>query len=266
MDGESRAVNPFPRHEIPFDVIQHLIRINVRVVVRGGNTVRVIVKQAWYERAHNESGTIKRLMNRRRLMDSTGNRFKVLDIESVRPKVTVPTHHVQWMMFERVSRNHAPCFNTDFELPRFVDRNDLLRDSNVTFAIRRVLKKLTVVVNVTLRRNDMPKSLGDQHSLRPRVGNDPPHDTCWNHQIISRPIGQHTELRFQFTCTFVNKMDFVTMGKTVPIRHRFGGTYDRNHAVLISHQRNPRIDRIATRRSIDRVQQTMLERRGIFEL
>ena len=66
-DADARAG---AAHEVAVRVEQHLVGVDVGVVVRHLHRVRVEVEQAGHERAHDEPGTGERLVHRRRLVDA----------------------------------------------------------------------------------------------------------------------------------------------------------------------------------------------------
>src|SRR5947208_6225133 len=54
MHGEGADVDPTATHEVARDVVDDLVRVDVRVVVRRRDGERVIVELAWHEAADHE--------------------------------------------------------------------------------------------------------------------------------------------------------------------------------------------------------------------
>src|SRR4051812_45426980 len=94
MNRHRCRLDAAPRHEVALHVINDLVRIDVRVVVRRGYRERVIVEQTRNKRAHDESRPVERLMDGRRLMHPSGNRLEVVDVEREWPQMTVPPDDV----------------------------------------------------------------------------------------------------------------------------------------------------------------------------
>ena len=68
-----------PRRELAVDVIDHLLAVQVRVVVRDRDRERVEVELARAERADDEVRALERLVRRRRHVDAPGDRLEVVD-------------------------------------------------------------------------------------------------------------------------------------------------------------------------------------------
>ena len=68
-----------PAHEFAVDVVDHLIRIDVAVVIWSGYRSGVIVIKAGTKGAHHEVVPFKRLVNRRWLMDPTRDGFEIMN-------------------------------------------------------------------------------------------------------------------------------------------------------------------------------------------
>ena len=60
VHGDVAAVDPFAGHEITFRVVDDLIRVYVRVVVRCRDPCGMIVKQARHKRAHDKIMRLER--------------------------------------------------------------------------------------------------------------------------------------------------------------------------------------------------------------
>src|SRR5579864_4890522 len=99
---ERALADPASRCVVSLDVVQHLIGIEVAVVVRQVDRLWVPVELARYERADHEVLRLERLMNGRRHVKATGARFEVVDVEGHRVDRSVPTDHVPRRVIEHV--------------------------------------------------------------------------------------------------------------------------------------------------------------------
>jgi hypothetical protein len=68
------------------------------VVVRRRDGERVVVELAWHEGAHDVVAAGEGLVDRRRLVDATGDRLEIADVEDVRVQVAVPADDVEGMV------------------------------------------------------------------------------------------------------------------------------------------------------------------------
>src|SRR5690606_38405184 len=71
---------------------------NIAVVIGSGNGLGVIVKQPWAKRTDDIVLTLKGQMDRRRLVDSSGYRFEIMNAEDVRIATSVPSDRVKRMV------------------------------------------------------------------------------------------------------------------------------------------------------------------------
>ena len=76
-------------------VEQHLVGVDVVVVVRHRDRQRVVVDLARHERADHEVRPLERLVHRRRLVHPAGDRLEVVDRERPRVEAAVPADHVE---------------------------------------------------------------------------------------------------------------------------------------------------------------------------
>ena len=79
----------------PARVEEHLVGVDVGVVVRDLDRVRVEVEQAGHERADDEAVARERLVHRRRLVDAPDDRLEVVDAERERVHAAVPADDVE---------------------------------------------------------------------------------------------------------------------------------------------------------------------------
>src|SRR5262249_14364133 len=99
-DGADR--DPLARAEVAGDVIDHLLRLEIRVVVRDGDRLRVEVQLAWTEGADHEVLPLEGLVRGGRLVDPPGDRLEVVDRERPRVEEAVPADDVERGVVEDV--------------------------------------------------------------------------------------------------------------------------------------------------------------------
>src|SRR5687768_4347421 len=95
MQRKGSPFNSAAAHKISLRVIQHFIAVYVAVVVWSGNRERMIIEKPRNKRTDHEIPSLKCLMHGRRLVDTSGDRFEIVDGESIRPEKTVPTSEIQ---------------------------------------------------------------------------------------------------------------------------------------------------------------------------
>ena len=79
MQRDVSGGNVVAAHEIAVHVIQHLIRINVAVVVRGRNGLRMVIVEARAEGTHHKCGGLEGDVDGGRLVYAPRNRFEIMD-------------------------------------------------------------------------------------------------------------------------------------------------------------------------------------------
>src|SRR5687767_5644690 len=90
----------------------------------------------------------KGLVNRWGLVHSSGNRFKVVNGESVREIISVPSHHIERMRGVHHIVHHSLFFYFHQETSFTVVRLQVLRQFVITLAERRMLEQLPEVIAV----------------------------------------------------------------------------------------------------------------------
>src|SRR5437764_46268 len=91
---------------------------------------RVVIKLTRDKRAHDEVWSLEGLVNRRWLMDASGNWLKVVDIEDPGIFVAIPAHDVKRMVLIPVAGNHMTNSDTDFEFSCLSTRGQFLWTAN----------------------------------------------------------------------------------------------------------------------------------------
>ena len=89
-----RALDAFAAAEVAVDVVEHLVAIDVAMVIGNGNRERMIIQLARHKRADDEVGPLEGLMHWRRLMDAPGNRLKIGNIEDPGILAAIPANGI----------------------------------------------------------------------------------------------------------------------------------------------------------------------------
>ena len=171
MERHRADLDPAPRAEVPGDVIDHLLRVQVRVVVRDRDRQRVEVELARAERADHEVAALEGLVRRRRHVDAPGDRLEVVDRERPRVDVAVPADDVEGVVVELVGLVAVADPHLDPELAAVAVRVQLGRRVDVAVVVRRVLEQLPVLVAVALAGSRSGRATRRRGSAaRPRAG------------------------------------------------------------------------------------------------
>src|SRR4051794_28647023 len=159
MERDRADLDALPRPEVAGDVIDHLLRLQVRVVVRDRDRKRVEVELPGTEGADDEVLARKGLVRRRRLVDAAGDRLEVVDRERPREEVAVPADDVEGVVVEDVGLVAVAHADLDRELALLADRLQLRRRVDVAVVVRRAFHDLPVLVAVPARDLDQPRRL-----------------------------------------------------------------------------------------------------------
>ena len=90
MVCERALADPASCRVVALDVVQHLVRVEVAVVVREHDRLGVPVELARHERADHDVVGLERLMDRRRHVKASGARLEIVDVEGHRVDGPVP--------------------------------------------------------------------------------------------------------------------------------------------------------------------------------
>src|SRR5690349_23266025 len=85
------------------------------MIVGCRDALGVIVKQSRYERADHKVMCLEGLMHRRRLMDSSGDRLEVFNVEDPWVEIAIPTHHVERMVIQKMLAKSVPYLDANFK-------------------------------------------------------------------------------------------------------------------------------------------------------
>src|SRR3954469_16696277 len=165
MERDRAHLDALPRAEVAGDVIDHLLGLQVRVVVRDRHRERVEVELARAERADDEVLPLEGLVRGRRLVDSARDRLEVVDRERPWVEVAVPADDVEGVVVEDVRLVAAADANLDRELALLAVRAQLRRRMDVAVVVGRALQELPVLVPVAAGYLDQARRLEDEVAL-----------------------------------------------------------------------------------------------------
>src|SRR5688572_20475822 len=97
MKGNMPLLNVITAHKIPINIIQHLITINIAVIIWRRNGLWMIIVNTGTKTAHHKGRSFECLMYRWRLMYASRYRLKIMDRKTPREVVTIPTYYIKRM-------------------------------------------------------------------------------------------------------------------------------------------------------------------------
>src|SRR5680860_1403019 len=139
------------------------------------------------------------------MVDATGDRLEVLDVEGVRVQAAVPADHVERVgrighpSADDAARTAAPMLDEHLDVGAFYEER-IVGSVEVAFAVRRVLEKLTESGQVPLGRGDVRARLDDVEVSVP-VGNPAVRRRPRDHHVVARSEWQFTEDRLDRALT-----------------------------------------------------------------
>src|SRR5690349_13019523 len=100
-----------PTAKVAIDIVEHLIAIDIAMVVRDRHRQWMIIQLSWHKRANHKVRSLERLMDRRWLMYTSRNWFEIVNIQDPGIGATIPTHHIQGMMRIPIAGHRIPNFD-----------------------------------------------------------------------------------------------------------------------------------------------------------
>ena len=110
----------FTAHEIAIDVVEHLIAVDVAMVVRRRDGLRVVVVQARHEGADYKVAGGKGLVHGGRLVHPAGDGLEVVNAESIGVYVAVPADQVEGVVEVIIGVHLILLFDIKQELPLLI--------------------------------------------------------------------------------------------------------------------------------------------------
>ena len=258
--GDAGVLQTLPAHEFALNVIEHLVGVDVGVVVgcRDGQGMVVVFARA--EGADHVVVRFEGLVNGRRLVHPSGDRLEILHVENPGVEVAVPADHIEGMEFEEIVMETALLFDTDFKLALFVEKERRFGPADVAFAERAVLEKLAQIRAVPFRDLDGAGRIDDEHPVLVGVERHLPGDPAGDADIIERFEGELAEIGLQHALAFVDEQHLVVLAVAVEIVHLFGGPAEGDLYIVVVEHHNPAAHRVAALRHVVREQVVMTQK------
>ena len=140
-DRTDPDARPGPAHEVTVGVEEHLVGVDVGVVVRHLHGVGTEVVQPGHERADDEAVPGEGLVHRRRLVEGADDRCEVVDAQRPRVDVAVPADDVEGMLAVHVAGEPGARAHEHLDVLA-VDQQRPLGSAQVTLGVRRAVGEL----------------------------------------------------------------------------------------------------------------------------
>src|SRR2546421_12934667 len=96
----------------------------------------MVIKLTWDKRANDEVWSLESLVDWWWLMDTPGNRLKVVNIEDPGIFIAIPTHNIKRVMLKPVAGNHMTNPDTYLEFTCFGTRGQFFWPTNISLTVR----------------------------------------------------------------------------------------------------------------------------------
>ena len=235
MQRDRADVHALPRAEVAGDVIDHLLALQIRVVIRDRDRERVEVELARTERADHEVAPGEGLVRRRRLVDAARDRLEIVDRERPRIEIAVPADDVERVIVEQVGLVPVADAHLDRELAALTVRVQLRGRVDVPVVVRGALHDLAVLVAVAARDLDQAGGFEDQVPLltfRPEAVRR----AARNHDVVALLVRELAEDRLQRPRALVDEDHLVPFAVPEEVLHLLGGPAERDLDVRVPHQ------------------------------
>lgn len=248
VQRDHAALHVFAAHEVAVHVIEHLIGVNVGVVVGCGNRERVVVVHARHEGADHKVVPVEGLVYRRRHVQATRDRLEIVDAEREGIHETVPAHHVERMIEVVVGVNVVLLFNVKQEIAALVISLQISGFANVALTERRMFHQLAVVVAVAFRRGDGAVTFHDEQAVFFAVELQLVRRAARDHEVVAVFKIQGAVHRAQRAGAFVHKNYLVGIGVFVVVTgHAFARRGKNDFAVVVHQYRLARLEVVVLR-------------------
>ena len=239
------------RHKIAIHVVQNFVGVDIGVVVRRRNGIRVVVVQARHERANYKIAAFKSLVYWRRHVYSACQGLEIADIERVRVVIPVPASHIERM--ERIfeGENGFAFFDAHLESALFIMRFQKFRPFDVAFAKWRMLQQLPEFIAVAFGCHDRAPAFYKKHAIVLRVPFELVNGATRNNQVIAGLEGDIAEHGLQFAAALVDEQHFIGVRIFKKIIGRSSWCGQPNVHIGIGKQHFAAVDIIRVRRQFE---------------
>src|SRR5690554_4412325 len=97
MQGYITNIDIITTHKISIYIIQHLIAIYIAMIIRGRNSIWMVIVKSWYKTTNDQPSGLEGLMHWWRLMNSPCYRFKIVNRESIWKVMPIITNYIKRM-------------------------------------------------------------------------------------------------------------------------------------------------------------------------
>jgi hypothetical protein len=165
VQGDHAPLHVLAAHEVAIHIVEHLVAVDVAVVVGRRDGQRVVIVQARHERADDEVVRLEGLVHRRRLVYPPGDGLEIVDGKSVGVEVAIPAHQIEGVVEVVVRIDAVLLLDVEEELALLVVGLQILRLADVALAEGRVLLQLAEGVAVALGRDYRAVRLDDEQAV-----------------------------------------------------------------------------------------------------
>ena len=139
VQRDGRTLDAFAAAEIAVDIVEHLVAVNVAVIVGYRYRERVIVQLARDKGADDEVRPLEVLVNGRRLVNTPGDWLEVGNIENPGVLAAVPANGVDGVEIVPIAGNDGTNFDAHLELTTLGMRDQFFGSADVALAEGRML-------------------------------------------------------------------------------------------------------------------------------
>ncbi len=252
---------------VALHVVEHLVGVEVRVVVGHRHRFRVEVEHPRAEGADHEVVTLERLVDRRRHVELADDRREVVDVEDVRVVAPVPPDDVARVVVVHVGVNAVARLDAHFELAALVGVERVLvvgdGDLEVALAVGGVLEELARLLREVARRREDVARVARLEAHELAVGHllarvilgtvligelvelHVVDDALGDHDVILGPELERAHERAKRARAVVDEQALVALAVLVVVAHRLGGNADAHLDVRVSEDDDATADRVA---------------------
>src|SRR6266511_5321994 len=241
MQRDRPNLHPAPRAEVAGNVIDHLLRLQIGMVVRDRHRQWIEVQLPRAETADHEVPPLERLVRRRRLVNSPRDRLEVVHRERPRVEEAVPPHDVERVVVEDVRLVPTADAYLDGELTLLAVRVQLRRRVDVAVVIRRALEHLSVLVAVAARDLNLPGRLEDEVALL-TLGAEAIRRPARDDDVVALLVRHVAEGRLERARALVDEDDLVPLTVPEEVVHLLLGPAKGDFDVVVPHQHAPAAD------------------------
>src|SRR5262249_35562077 len=208
MQRNRTTLDPAPGTKISAHVKENFVGLDVVVYPRNFYRLRMCIEHSRRKRAHHISANLKGLMDRRRLVHRSGDRFEILRVEGERVEIAIPTDRIERMMCQRDPRESWSILYENVDVFLLIDGNYFARPVEVALRIRRSHFDLPLVIQIALRNPNRTDRLENEIILLLNVVRDESvGDSTGNDNVILSAIRQFAENRLHHAAAVKHEND-----------------------------------------------------------